>query len=74
LADIQEVRVNQENFIPFKNKATGKIPNPYNPEDYDIFDGRLKRQIKNDMRLSQEKINLMRQQDGRCIICNEVLV
>ena len=59
LCDIQEILVDRENTLPFKES-----PNPYNPSDYEKVDARLKRQAKQDKRLSLLKINLLRKQDG----------
>lgn len=58
-----------ENELPFNPS-----PNPYNPEDYKKIDSRLKRQIKNDERLSKLKQNLLRSQDGMCIVCGKVII
>jgi RNA-directed DNA polymerase len=67
--DIQEVKVVRENELPFSPS-----PNPYNPEDYSKVDSRLKRQIKNDERLHKLKLNLVRKQDGICLICGQVII
>ena len=69
LVDIQEILVDIENTLPF-----GNSPNPYNPEDYDKVDSRLKRQAKNDRRISILKTNLLRKQDGICPACGEIIV
>jgi 5-methylcytosine-specific restriction endonuclease McrA len=69
LCDIQEILVSRENQLPFNPS-----PNPYNPDDAKHIDSRLKRQIKNDQRLSKLKINLLRVQDGYCPICGEIII
>lgn len=68
LCDIQEILVDRENTLPFKES-----PNPYNPDDYDKVDARLKRQAKQDKRLSLLKINLLRKQDGYCPLCGVII-
>jgi len=60
--------VNSENTLPFNES-----PNPYNPDDYDKVDARLKRQAKQDRRLNLLKINLLRKQDGICPICGVII-
>jgi len=77
LADIQEILVDIENTLPFgenRKKKWENSPNPYNPEDYDKVDSRLKRQAKNDRRISKLKTNLLRKQDGICPACGEIIV
>lgn len=69
ICDIQEIKVNRENELKFYPES----PNPYNPEDYDKIDSRLKRQIKNDQRVSKLKLNLLRKQDGLCVICGQII-
>jgi len=68
ICDIQEIKVNQEVELRFNPS-----PNPYNPEDYEFIDKRLKRQIKNDLRVSKLKQNLLRKQDGLCAICGQII-
>lgn len=47
--------------------------NPYNTEDYPIFDKRLKRQMKKDKRLNKLKQKLLVAQGGLCTLCGQLL-
>ena len=68
IVDIQEILRQTENQLKFKPS-----PNPYNPGDYEVMDKAMKRKIKKEILLSKLKQKLLVQQDGRCIVCGELI-
>lgn len=67
IADIQEVKVTHSKALKFNPN-----PNPYNLEDYIIFDKAMKLALRRSVQLNATKQKLIGQQNGLCVHCGQM--